>query len=603
MRKISTAPVRNRSTDIGTAATRRLLHALLAVVLCVAAGAAAGALEPVRSWSEPDVVAQYWVDATGKASLQEARSQLDAGHGLPVDPRKIMPLGGGRAVWYRLKVAPPAVPTRAVLSVPYPGMDNVDFFRPTADGRWAMQRAGDSIPVSQWPVRYLHPSFTFTMQPDETQATYLRVQHSHPISVQWELDDASSFGEASKGWHLLLGAYLGFMALVVLVSGANAVLWRDRIHLFYAVHVVFIGLTLASLNGLAGEYFWPDNAWWNDIASVAIPAASLGWMGMFVRELVAERGKPLVSRVLLVHAGICAVVALAFLFYGRRHVFFFFNLYGAAGLVLLLAVLAWYSLRRPRVGLTILAGVALLGAGFMLPVLRNLGLAPVSGATQFGPQIGGALEIPLVLVGLYLRSRERRDNRVRLQSLAHNDPLTGVANHRVLMDRLEQLLEQRRRDPLLGTVIRVRVANLEAIRNEHGREAAGAALVRAVECVARQAQASDTVAREKGGDLVLVLEGRLSRQDASAAGLDIIARGLKYTTRLPPQVVLSLRVAVACAPFPGGDAHKLLAMLGDALTESASHPNGRALTLIGTLDPSAVARGRDDIVLSPMELP
>lgn len=584
----------------GHAAARQWLHALLLVLLAFAGGAA-GAIEASRSWPDPQVVAQYWVDAKGKASLEDARSQLEAGRGSPVDPTQIMPLGDGSAVWYRLQVAPPLVATRAVLTVPYPGMDKVDLFRPEADGRWHVLRSGDSIPVSQWPIRYLHPTFVFTMEPGETQATYLRVQHSHPISVGWELQDAYSFGEASKAWHLVLGAYLGFMALVILISIANAMLWRDRIHIFYAVHVVFIGLTLMSLNGLAGEYFWPGDAWWNDIASVAIPAASLGWMGLFVRELAAERGKPLVSRLLLAHTGICALIMLAFLFYGRKHVFVYLNLYSAVGLCFLLAVLAWYSLRRPRVGLTILAGVTMLGLGFLFPVLRNLGFVSVSAATQYGPQIGGALEIPLVLIGLYFHSRERRDSRLRLQSLTHHDPLTGIASHAALLDCLRQLLLQGRHDPLLGAVMRVRVENLDSIRNEHGREAAEAALVRAAECTARQAHEGDTVGREKGGDLVLVFEGRMSRQDASSAGRDIIARGLKPTRGLPPNVVLALRVAVATAPFADGDANKLLALLGSALTEAASDPNGRALILIGSLGPAAVARAGSDVVLSAME--
>lgn len=585
----------------GPAAVRQLLHVVLLVLQALAAAGASGVTEPARSWSEPEVQAQYWVDPTGKASLEDARSQLEAGVGLPVDPNQIMPLGSGGAVWYRLQVAPPPVATRAVLAVPYPGMDNVDLFRRGADGQWQAQRAGDSIPVSQWPIRYLHPAFAFTMQAGETQPSYLRVQHSHPISVRWELRDAHGFGEVSKVWHLILGACLGFMALVILISVANAMLWRDRIHLFYAVHVVFVVLTLMSLNGLAGEYFWPANAWWNDIASVAIPAASLGWLGLFVRELVAEHGKPLVSRVLLAHAGVCAIIMLAFLFYGRPHVFFFLNIYSPVGLCLLLAVLAWYSLRRPGVGLTILAGVAMIGVGFLFPVMRNLGFVSVSETTQYGPQIGGALEIPLVLVGLYFRSRERRDNRLRLQSLTHHDPLVGIASHRALLDRLGQLLGQRRRDPLLGTVMRVRVENLESIRNEHGREAAEAALVRAAECTARQANEGDTVGRVKDGDLVLVFEGRMSRQDASTAGRDIIARGLKPTRGLPPHVVLTLRVAVASAPFPDGDANKLLALLGSTLTEAASHPHGRGVILVGSLGPSAVARGGNDVVLSAME--
>ena len=97
-----------------------------------------------------------------------------------------------------------------------------------------------------------------------------------------------------------------------------------------------------------------------------------------------------------------------------------------------------------------------------------------------------------MLIGLYFRGRERRDNRVRLEALSHTDPLTGLGNHRVLMLRLGQLLARSRRDPLLGAVMRVRVANLHDINEQYGREAMEAAMVRAAECVARGAIEGDT---------------------------------------------------------------------------------------------------------------
>src|SRR5665647_355299 len=132
-------------------------------------------------------------------------------------------------------------------------------------------------------------------------------------------------------------------------------------------------------------------------------------------------------------------------------------------MVLVLGILVWYSRRRPAVGLWVLAGFSVLVAGSLWPLVRNLGLIDASFLTDNAPQIGGALEIPLVLVGLYFRGRERRDSRVRLEALSRTDPLTGLGNHRVLMARLTHLLRRARRDPTIGAVMRVRVANLYLI--------------------------------------------------------------------------------------------------------------------------------------------
>jgi diguanylate cyclase (GGDEF)-like protein len=241
------------------------------------------------------------------------------------------------------------------------------------------------------------------------------------------------------------------------------------------------------------------------------------------------------------------------------------------------------------VGLWVLAGMAALTTGTLFTLFRNLDWLPVSFATQYGPQIGGSLEIPLILIGLYFRSRERRDNRVRLDALAHTDPLTGVGNHRVLMERLQNLLGRGRRAPFLGAVLQVHVANLNAIRDEYGREAAEAAMVRAAECVTREAREGDTVAREQGGDVVLILEGEVPRGKASEAARNIIARGLKFSGRLPPRVTLSLRVGGACAPLPDANAKVLLGMLGRLIQDIAHDPLGRALRILDAPAPERAA--------------
>ncbi|MCJ0765163.1 sensor domain-containing diguanylate cyclase [Variovorax terrae] len=556
---------------------RRFVAFLLAACLCLLAQAAS---EPAPAWPGVQVPATYWVDDSGQLSLDEVLPRFQHGDARPVDPDKTLPTGEGHAVWYQLQLPDVSSPRAAILTVPHPGMDGVDLYRPDSAGGWQVERAGDMVPVARWPVRYLHPAFKFVLQPDETRPTYLRVQHSHPIGVRWLLWDAHSFDESSKLWHMLLGGYVGFIVLVVVLSCTNAVSWRDPIHLYYAAYVVVLGLGQLSLTGLAGEYFWPHNAWWNDIASVVLPMMAAVLASLLLRELVAERGSRLLTRLLL-SAGIAgALISLGFLVVGRDPFFLLSNIFYLLTFVLTLGTLGWFAWRRPRVGLWVLAGFLMLIVGSMFSILRNLSVLPMTFATQFGAQIGAALEIPLLLTGLYFRSRERRDNQVRLGALSRVDPLTGVATHRVLVERLEHLLQRHHRDPTIGAVLRVRVSNGPAIRQEHGLEGAQAALVKAGACVARCASEGDTVARHRDGDFVLILEGRVTRDQASEVGQSIIARGLAYSRRLPPGVTLALHVAYACAPLPGDNAEELLDRLDETLDEIAQHP-ARALRFAG----------------------
>ena len=191
---------------------RSIVRVLLLGLSVALAGLAMAQTAPAKAWADRDIAAQYWVDSSGKASLAGARAAFDAGQGQPADPAQVMPLGGGAAVWYRMQMPAVTETARAVLTVTFPGTDSVDLFRPDGAGGWRAQHSGDVLPVSEWPVPDLHPTFAFVLQPGETQATYLRVQNAYPIRVNWVLWDARTFNTASKGWHLALGAYIGCIA-------------------------------------------------------------------------------------------------------------------------------------------------------------------------------------------------------------------------------------------------------------------------------------------------------------------------------------------------------------------------------------------------------
>ncbi len=560
---------------------------LAAALTCVLAGMGPSLAQGVPAtsseapaWRDVMVEGRYWVDAGGKASLDDARAQFDSGRDKPYDARYVLPFTDGAAAWFRIPMPVVAAARPIVFSVPHPGTDLVEFYRADGAGGWRVERSGDSIPVARWPVRDRIPAFEFALQPGESQVVWLRIKHSHPIGIRWGLWDSHSFDESSKLWHLILGGYAGFILLVVLLSCFNAVSWRDPIHLYYAGYVIVLGISQMSQTGVAGEFFWPYDAWWNDIGSVILPILAVVTAILFVGELVAERGKRWLSWVNVASIAMGLGISLAFLMLGRGPVFAISNLYYLVCFVFYMGVVVWFAWRRPRVGLWVLAGLLTIIIGGTFGVLRNMGVLPLSFATQYGTQVGVALEIPLMLIGLYFRSRERRDSQVRLSALVRVDPLTGVGTHRVLMERLEHMVQRHRRDPALGAVLRVRLANLADIRQEYGEEVAQAALVKAASIVARASSEGDTVARHRDGDFVLMLEGRMSRDLVAEESRNIIARGLAFSRRLPPNLTLTLHVASACAPMPQEmDAERLIAALAGLLEEIQRSP-GKALRFL-----------------------
>ena len=538
--------------------------------------------------------ASMLLDTSGDLTVDQVHARFEAGEGQPVSAGQIMPAGGGRTLWYQLKLPSVAAPARLILEVPYPGMDNVELYRlaPQAggEGEWQLQRSGDQIPVMSWPLRHLHPAFELQLLPGENRPTYLRVAHNYPISVSWTLSDARSFQEHSEDWHLLLGIYIGLVLSIVVLSGVHAVSWRDLTHLVYAGYVLVVAVGQLSLTGLGGEYFWPGSAWWNDRAPVALTLLGAALLHLLLRQLVVERDVATwLSRWLLVMSALGAMLALGFVVAGHEPVFAFQSPYYLASMAIYLGVAGWYARRRPRVGLWVLAAMICLVGGSIFPLLRTLSLIPPSVATQYGAQTTGtAFEILLLLVALYFRSNERRDNQTRVGAIGRVDPLTGLASHRVMLRRLEQLILRQQIHPGAGAVLRIRVGNAIDIRREYGMEAAQGAVVHAGACITAVAQEGDTVARHLDGDFVLILQGNVTREQLTAIGQRLIARGLTESPSLPPRTVLRLKVAVAQAPFKTSDPAQLLQSLGAVLAELAGH-SGTALRFVSAPDASLAA--------------
>lgn len=529
---------------------------------------------------------QVLVDYAGALTFDQVRSKFDAGEGQPATPQRIMPTGGGRAIWYRLALPEVNGPTPLVLTVPHPNMDNVDLYRPSLaapGGQWQLQRSGDQIAVADWPVRHLTPAFELLLQPGENQPTYLRVAHNYPISVPWQLSDPHSFHEQSKESHLLLGVYIGLVLLIAMMSAVHALSWRDSIHLFFAGYVLVVAAGQLALTGLGGEFLWPGSAWWNDTAPVALTLTTAALLHLFLRQMVVDRDAPWLTRGLLAMTLIGAGILAAFLVIGNKSSFNLATPYYVGSMAVYLSVAGWYVWRRPMVGMWVLAAMACLTLGSVFPILRTQGLLPLGVATQYGAQIGAAFEIPLLLVALYLRSREKRDNQARIGAMTRADPLTGVGNHRVLLQRLDSLLLRQQRDPGAGAVLRVRLGNAIELRQEYGMETAQSAVVQAGACITSVAQEGDTVARHRDGDFVLVLQGHLTREQLTGIGQRLIARGLSENPGLPLNTVLQLKVAVAEAPFQASDATLLLQSLGAVLGELAGR-SGTAMRFVNGAD-------------------
>jgi diguanylate cyclase (GGDEF)-like protein/PAS domain S-box-containing protein len=119
-------------------------------------------------------------------------------------------------------------------------------------------------------------------------------------------------------------------------------------------------------------------------------------------------------------------------------------------------------------------------------------------------------------VAVFIDISERFSAQAQIDSLAFFDPLTGLPNRRLLIDRLEQALQAGTRHARKNALLFVDLDNFKTINDTLGHFQGDALLVQVAKRLKTCTREGDTVARLGSDEFVLMLEG-LSEDDIEAA--------------------------------------------------------------------------------------
>lgn len=170
------------------------------------------------------------------------------------------------------------------------------------------------------------------------------------------------------------------------------------------------------------------------------------------------------------------------------------------------------------------------------------------------------------LVHALLSRRERRAELVR-QALF--DPLTGLANRRLMVERLTQAREQAHRQGTVFTVALLDLDGFKAVNDSFGHAQGDQVLVVTAERLLKEIRSSDTLARLGGDEFVLIMEG-LPGREVSERVLERLLRAVREPLALEggtAQVHASIGVVVSDS-LPADDGDSVLRQADAAMYEA-----------------------------------
>ena len=121
----------------------------------------------------------------------------------------------------------------------------------------------------------------------------------------------------------------------------------------------------------------------------------------------------------------------------------------------------------------------------------------------------------------------------KIEKLAYFDPLTGLPNRRLLLDRLEHALEKSYRHRSEGALLFLDLDKFKLLNDTLGHEYGDLLLQEVAHRLKTCVRKSDTVARLGGDEFVVLLEN-LNRQDINAAReAELVAHKILETLNMP----------------------------------------------------------------------
>lgn len=513
-----------------------------------------------------------WIDTSGKATVEQVADPRRSAAFTPSQAETVYRLGDQGALWQHYRFTK-QVDSREdwILEFAQPLIDRITVYQSTVVGSWSSQVAGDTVAVSRWTEPGRYAQFRLDLQETGVHDVYVQIRNVSNISIPVGVKSRGYSIQHLQMEYLVVGLVAGTLLLLTLTCLGQSLVYRDYAYGWYAAYASVLTLTMGAWTGVAGHLLWDNSAIWNDLAPGCLGVLSGSAALIFVTHLCGANPRqkwfePLAYG--LGFAGLPMAVAYAFVDRPKGVVMISVFLISVAMLGIYKAVVTWQ--RRDVIGLWILAAFTPISMATVFVVASVMGFVPSSWLSRYSLMIGLMLEVPLLLVALNLRSRERHSVEARAQAMVSKDALTGLLTAHLFNDRLVQIVARAKRHKEAAAVVYVELANYEYIKKTWGVAAAEQSLLRSVIKLRRILRDADTVGRVEEARFGLVLEGVATRQSVIELGARLIAAGLMPLKGLTPEVVLQFHVAAVLLTERTGSAADLRLSLCDLMSNMSA---------------------------------
>ncbi len=452
-----------------------------------------------------------------------------------------------KIIWVRLTLdGIEATQSHLLLEFDYPLIDLITLFELHGD-EYHSRTSGDRVPFSQRELQFRNPVFILEPARLDSNTLYLRLETEGSMPVDLRIWSPIAFSEYLGYSHLWFGAYYALLFVLALAALAVFIYLRSSLFLNYSLYLGSYLILQMVLNGFAFQYLWPNQTWWATHSTVPLIIApmlfGLLFIGKFFGVWDSDGWIKRLFQALILLALPVVVIGTA--------VDYSMGIRMAIGMsiimmpsVALAAIAA--SLRGLKPARLFLFAYTFFLIGTLITTMTYLGHIPYHFFTINAIQIGSVFEVLILSMALAHRMRvllhakeeaqaraahymhrmnseleqlvEIRthalvDSNRLLKEQAMRDSLTGVLNHRAILERMDAELEAAKRYGNPIAAVMLDLDYFKQLNDRYGHQAGDAILVKVANLLEQSMRKSDHCGRYGGEEFLMVLS-HVSRQQA-----------------------------------------------------------------------------------------
>jgi len=303
-------------------------------------------------------------------------------------------------LWVRIQAGTRSSTDQWLLEHAHPITDSIIAYLPD-QGVVHKREAGDKLSFRERDLFHRHFFFRLNLPADSVTPLYFRIQTEDALVLRFHFWKAESLLEHSVFDQAMAGLYYGLMLAMILYNSFLFLSLRERTYFYYVLYIFFFSFLMLAHQGLGFQFFWPDSPDWQQKAIPFFTSSTGLFLGLFMRNFLEHpRYLPRLDiglRASIWLQGIVAPISLFLPVAISAHL-----VIGIGLLIVPLALVSGFFLLRQghRAARFFYLAFSVLMVGVVLFNLTAIGLLPANPWTGSGLQIGSAIEVVLLSLGL-----------------------------------------------------------------------------------------------------------------------------------------------------------------------------------------------------------